>query len=129
MTYVKQMCQEFPNPYVGLAKGKKLTQRASEGDTHGDDERSDDGEDEEEHDEQETELTAAQERAGGEEGEEDETGNFETSATPSDRVTSLDNPYLLSPIIAHRLLDRITLWEELRFANPSPNFKNNLSSL
>jgi hypothetical protein len=122
MTYVKQMCQEFPNPYVGLAKGKKPAQLASgheglEGNTHGDDERSEDGEDEEEHDEQEAEMEATPEEGEGDGEEEDETGNFVTSAIPSDRVTSLDNPYLLSPIIAHRLLDRITLWEDLRFAS------------
>lgn len=120
MAYVRKMCEEYPNPYVGLAKaGKRSTRSASrsllqqhedlEGHvapTHvGGEERSDDGGEDEDDEPAESEA------------DDDEADDFEastTSSSSSSSVTSLENPYLLSPIIAHRLLDRVSLWEELR---------------
>jgi hypothetical protein len=131
MAYVRKMCEEYPNPYVGLAKaGKRSTRSASrsllqqhedlEGHvapTHvGGEERSDDGGEDEDDEPAESEA------------DDDEADDFEASTTSSSSsssssVTSLENPYLLSPIIAHRLLDRVSLWEELRYvprSQPQP---------
>lgn len=103
IAYAKKMCDDFPNPYIGLNRGRKPHARSAP---------SQDGSD------------GGSEEAGGAEDEYDEDaeqGDHDAAASyddddSKDRTTSLNNPYLISPIIAHRLLDRMKLWEELRHA-------------
>jgi hypothetical protein len=104
---------------------KEQTEKGKENEGGGEQEKEKDKDDSRDEDSKELEIDEKEEKeekeekqpagAGDEAGEtKDGDSGSEDAPTSATRITSPDNKYMLSIITAHRLVDRINLWLELR---------------